>query len=122
MLRGIHAIYPPSEFTQHRGGDSVSEKSLIRGYRTREHKKEILVWIFNDQDYTLRLPSLQNINSFTTKTPSKVMEKLAGSLQHASFGIPGMAGLFSPIKDVLKGTIQCDSVSEKSLIRGYRTR
>ena len=34
------------------------------------------------------------------------MEKLAGSLQHASFGIPGGAGMFSPVNVAPKGTIQ----------------
>ena len=34
------------------------------------------------------------------------MEKLAGSLQNASFGIPGGAGMFSPIQFALKGTSQ----------------
>ena len=43
------------------------------------------------------LDRLQNVKKFTTKTPGKFMEKLAGRLQHASFYIPGEAGLFSPI-------------------------
>ena len=115
MLHGIHAIYPPSEVTQHGGSDLVSEKKLIKGDGTWAHEKEILGWIFNDQDYTLRLPAeknrkilerLQNIKRFTTKTPGKVMEKLAGSLQNASFGIQEGAGLFSTIQVALKGTSQ----------------
>ena len=52
------------------------------------------------------LERLQNIKRFTTKTPSKVMEKLAGSLHHALFGIPGGAGMFPPIQVELKGTRQ----------------
>ena len=69
--------------------------------------------IFHYQDYTLRLLAekklkilkrLQNIKRFTRKTPRKVMEKLAGSLQKASFRIPGGAGLFSSIKVALNGT------------------
>ena len=57
------------------------------------------------------LDRIQNIKMFTTKTPRKVMEKLAGSLQHASFGIPGGSGLFSPIQVALKGTSQWLSVT-----------
>ena len=34
------------------------------------------------------------------------MEKLAGSLKHASFGIPGGTGLFSPMQVALEGTNQ----------------
>ena len=41
---------------------------------------------------------LHNIKRFTKKTPRKVKEKLAGSFQHASFIIPGGAGMFSPIQ------------------------
>ena len=33
------------------------------------------------------------------------MEKLSGNLQHASFGIPGGAGMLSPIHVALQGTI-----------------
>ena len=106
---------PPYEVTQHGGGDSVYEKNLNKGDGTWAHEKEIIVWIFNGQDHTLRLPEeknrkilawLQNIKRFTTKTLSKVMEKLAGSLHHASFGTPGGAGLFSPIQVAPKGTSQ----------------
>ena len=35
------------------------------------------------------LERLQNIKRFTTKTPRKFMDKLVGSLQKASFRIPG---------------------------------
>ena len=52
------------------------------------------------------LDQLQNTKMFTTKTPRKVMEKLAGSLHHESVGIPGGAGMFSPIHVALKGTSQ----------------
>ena len=76
------------------------------------HKKEIQGQIFNGNDYTLRLPEeknrkildrIQNIKRFTTKTPRKVMEKLADSLQHISLDIPVGVGLFSV---TLQGTIQ----------------
>ena len=39
MLYGIHAIYPPSEVTQHGGSDLVSEKKLIKGDGTWAYKK-----------------------------------------------------------------------------------
>ena len=38
--------------------------------------------------------------------PRVATEKLAGSLQNASFGIPGGSGLFSPIQVMLKVTRQ----------------
>ena len=50
------------------------------------------------------LERLQNIKRFTTEKPRKVMEKLTGSLHHASFGISRRAEMFSPIQVALKGT------------------
>ena len=39
MLHGIHVISPPSEVTQHGGGDSVFEKKINKGGRTWTHEK-----------------------------------------------------------------------------------
>ena len=39
MLHGIHAISPPSEVTQHRGGGSLSENNLNKGDVTWAHEK-----------------------------------------------------------------------------------
>ena len=57
MLHDIHANPPPSEVTQHGGGDSVSENNLNKGDGTWAHEKEILGCIFNGQDYIMRLPA-----------------------------------------------------------------
>ena len=76
MLHGIHAISPPSEVTQHRGGDSVSERKINKGDGTWAHEKEILVWIFNGQDYTLRL-----LAGKKTEKSSKSFRTSGGSQQ-----------------------------------------
>ena len=39
MLHGIHAISPPSEVTQHRGGDLLSENKINKGDGPWAHKK-----------------------------------------------------------------------------------
>ena len=87
------------------------EKNLYKGGVTWAYEKEILGWIFNFHDYTLRLPAdkinkilgrIQNIKKFTTKKPRKVMEKLAGSLQNVLFGIPRGAGIFHLYRLLLK--------------------
>ena len=39
MLHGIHAIFPPSEITQHGGGDSVSENNRNKEDGTWEYEK-----------------------------------------------------------------------------------
>ena len=69
MVHGVHAIFPPSEITQHGGGVSVSENKLYKGDETWEYEKEIIGWIFNGQYYTLRLTAdkiKKSSNSYTT--------------------------------------------------------
>ena len=84
MMHGIHDILPPSETDQYRGGNSAPENNLDKGDGIWEYNMEILRWIFNGQDYTLRLPDdkikkilerLHNIIKFTTKTPRTTQVK-----------------------------------------------
>ena len=80
-----------------------------------EEVKEILGWTINGATYTIQLPPdkvdkvlhhLNKIKKFKTKIPRKALDQLAGSLEHASFGILGGAGLFSPIQQGLVGNKQ----------------
>ena len=91
MLHVIIAIFLPYEITQHEGGDSVLEKKQEKGDGTWAYNKEILVWIFNGQYYTLRLSEdknrkilkhINNIKKFTTKTHIKVMKKKVAFSRH----------------------------------------
>ena len=115
MLHGVHAIFPPSEVTNHGGGDSVAQKKLDKEEGRWSEVKEILGWTVNGQAYTIQLPPdkvdkiihrLVKIQKFRRKIPRKALYKVAGSLEHASYGIPGGAGLFSPIQQGLKGSKQ----------------
>jgi hypothetical protein len=106
MLHGIHSIFPPPQVSGHNGQDPVSESKLGKGEGTWAHEKEILGWILNGKNYTLQLPQekcktiAQLIRKILKKKRVSLnkFQKLAGKLQHASFGIPGGKGLFSPVQ------------------------
>ena len=111
MINGIHSIFPPPEITTHPGGDPVSEKKLDKGEGTWAFTKEILGWDINGKDFTLQLPPkkcddiIRLIKKMSkTKRPSlNKYQKLAGKLQHASFGIPWGRSLFTPIQMAMAG-------------------
>eukprot|EP00957_Ditylum_brightwellii_P149930 11418300-Ditylum_brightwellii.AAC.1 len=111
MLHGLHSVYPPPEVTHHPGGNSCAEKKLKQGDGQWDFKKEILGWIFNDIHYTIQLPPekcdkivrLIETLLISTAAPLKSYQKLTGNLQHASYGIPGGAGLFSPLQMTMAG-------------------
>jgi hypothetical protein len=111
MIHGIHSIFPPPEITKHTGEDPISEKKIAKGEGVWAVEKEILGWIFDGKNYTIRLPS-QKIKDIIKlirgmlkmKRPSlNKYQKLAGKLQHASLGLPGGKGLFSPIQLAMQG-------------------
>ena len=111
MLHGVHKISPPTSITGHNGADPISEGKLDKGEGTWNTLKEILGWEINGIDYTINLPITKVI--VITKMIKKLLkaertslqkfQKLAGKLQHASYGMPGGVGLFSPIQMAMKG-------------------
>ena len=67
-------------------------------------------WQFDGTQFTIQLPlkkckeiqkQIQKLLKMKRASLNKY-QKLAGKLQHASFGIPGGAGLFSPIQMAMK--------------------
>jgi hypothetical protein len=111
MLHGIHSIFPPPTITGHDGGDPISEKKLKQGDGTWSTNKEILGWEFDGLNYTIKLPDSKCTD--TCKLIKKLLQqkrsslnkyqKVAGKLQHASYGLPGGKGLFSPIQMAMAG-------------------
>lgn len=105
MLHGIHTVFPPPSVTGHNGGDPIAEKKIDKGEGLWQPTKEILGWIFDGVQCTIQLPpdKLDTIAKLTKRvlkskaTPLQRFQELAGKLQHASFGIPGGKGMFSPI-------------------------
>ena len=110
LIHGIHSIFPPPEVSQHQGEDPISQKKMDAGDGTWAFTKEILGWIINGVDFTIHLTpnkckaliSLLRKVSKSQRCPLHTFQELAGKLQHASFGIPGGKGLFSPIYRALK--------------------
>eukprot|EP00957_Ditylum_brightwellii_P113183 8631418-Ditylum_brightwellii.AAC.1 len=112
MLHGLHSIYPTPEVTGHPGRDSCVEKKLKEEEGRWEYVKEILDWTFNGQTFAIQLPKekcdciLKLIKQVLVAeaTPLKCYEELLGKLQHMSYGIPGRAGLFSPLQMGMRGS------------------
>jgi hypothetical protein len=110
MIHGIHSIFPPPEITGHPGGDPVSEKKLDKGEGVWSFHKEILGWDFHGDDYTLQLPpkkcdAIVKLIRDTLLLPRASLnkyQKIAGKLQHASFGIPCGRALFSPLQHAMR--------------------
>jgi hypothetical protein len=110
MIHGIHSIFPPPHITKHSGEDPISEGKIAKGEGLWSTEKEVLGWIFAE-DYTLRLPASKIQGTITmirkmlkmTRPSLNKYQKLAGKLQHASFGLPGGRGLFSPIQMAMSG-------------------
>ena len=120
MLHGIHAIFPPNEVTNHPGGDSIAEQKIDKGEGKWHHKKEILGWDFDGEEYTMQLPPAKcdKINKLISKLlkakqiPLKRFQELAGKLQHASLGIPGGTGLLSPLQMAMQGNPKFVTVTD----------
>lgn len=109
MMHGIHAIFPPPSVTGHSGGDPISEKKLKQLDGLFTTRKEILGWIFDGEAFTMELPEgkadaiNKQIRSMLKhkKVPLKLFQQVAGKIQHASLGLPGGRGLFSPIHQAM---------------------
>ena len=68
-------------------------------------KKKSLVGLFNGKDFTIRLPAtkqkriINHIKAILKKSSVSLQsyQEMAGTLNHAAFGLPAGWGLFSPI-------------------------
>jgi hypothetical protein len=111
MLHGVHSIFPPPAITKHPGEDPISQKKLANGEGAWCTTKEILGWEFDGEAFTIKLPLKKSDTICTTirsilkqqKISLNKFQQIAGKLQHASFGMPGGKGLFSPLQRALIG-------------------
>ena len=84
-------------------------KKLVEGEGLWETKKELLGWIFDGVERCIELPAKKNkiITSGIKQAVRqkgikfKDYEKLLGKLRHATIGVPGSKGLFTPLNRVL---------------------
>jgi hypothetical protein len=87
----------------------LRRKKLHNGDGIWSHKKEILGWDFDGEQYTIQLPPskcdkiIKEINKLVKLKRASLnkFQKIGGKLQHASFGIPNGRALFSPIQQAM---------------------
>jgi hypothetical protein len=125
-LHAIHSIFPPPEVSGHLGGkDPISRKKLEKGDARFDVEKEILGFMINGAERTVRLSETkaQSIaNDITrllrkSKVPLKRFRSLLGRLQHAARILPAAKGMFSPLNKATKGNPPQVGVGKKSEAR-----
>ena len=110
LLHSIHEVFPPPEVSGLGGEDSVSIKKLKAGEGVWETRKELLGWVFDGTSRCIELPDgkIEAIGELIDRAkaarsiPRRDYEKLLGKIRHASLGVPGSAGLFTPLNMALR--------------------
>jgi hypothetical protein len=111
-LHAIHSIFPPTEVSGHVGGkDPISRKKLEKGDARFDVEKEILRFIINGVDRTVRILEVkaQSIAGeivkvlWKTHVPLKHFRSLLGKLQHAAQIFPAAKGMLFPLNKATKG-------------------
>jgi hypothetical protein len=111
-LHAIHSIFPPPEVSGHIGGkDPISRKKLEKGDARFEVEKEILGFMMNGADRTVRLSDAkataiaEEIATILKKkhVPLKRFRSVLGRLQHAARILPAAKGMFSPLNKATRG-------------------
>ena len=131
MLYGVHSIFPPPDITGHAGQDPISQKKLAQGEGTWTTTKEILGWLVDGAKFTIQLTpdkckkiskQIKRICSFK-RCPLRMFQEIAGKLQHASYGIPGGKGMFSPLYRAMKGSNTAIPMTDalRQTLRDWRT-
>jgi hypothetical protein len=105
-LLGIHSLFPPIEVTGHIGGsDPISQKKLDKGDATTAVTKEVLGFLVEGKQRTVRLPPTKAITICDEITkllkrkniPLKRLEKIVGKLIHACTILPTSKALLTPL-------------------------
>ena len=108
LLHAIHDLFPPCPNEPEE--DPVSLKKLRKLEGAWMVQKDILGWTFDGKNKTMELEEdkLQKLMA-TTKSALRAKQgvrfeefrKMTGKMRHASMGVPGTNGLFSPFNRVL---------------------
>ena len=108
LLHAIHDLFPPCPNEPEE--DPVSLKKLRKLEGAWMVRKDILGWTFDGKNKTMELEEdkLQKLMA-TTKSALRAKQgvrfeefrKMTGKMRHASMGVPGTNGLFSPFNRVL---------------------
>jgi hypothetical protein len=111
-LHAIHSTFPPPEVSGHIGGkDPMSRKKLEKGDARFEVEKEILGFMMNGADRTVRLSdakataTAEEIATILKKkhVPLKRFRSALGRLQHAARMLPAAKGMFSALNKATRG-------------------
>ena len=125
-LHAIHSIFPPPAVSGHVGGkDPISQKKLEKGDARFDIEKEILGFLINGADRTVRLsePKAKSIADDITKllkksrVPLKRFRSVLGRLQHAARIIPAAKGMFTPLNNATAGDPAQVGVGKESEVR-----
>ena len=108
LLHSIHDLFPPCPNEPEE--DPVSLKKLRKLEGAWMVRKDILGWTFDGRNKTMQLEDAKLTKLMaTTKAalrtrrgiPFKEFREMTGKMRHASMGVPGTNGLFSPFNRVL---------------------
>ena len=110
LLHSIHEVFPPPAISGRGEDDSISEKKLREGEGAWDTRKELLGWIFDGVARCIELPraKVDHMDGAIREALRaggirwKDYERLLGKIRHASIGVPGSGGLFSPLNMVLR--------------------
>jgi hypothetical protein len=125
-LHAIHSIFPSPEVTGHVGGkDPISRKKLEKGDARFDIEKEILGFLINGVDRTVRLAEAKaqaiaaEIVAVLRKTHVnlKRFRSLLGKLQHAARILPAAKGLFTPLNRATKNEPKSIGLGRDSEVR-----
>ena len=123
VLHGIHCLFPPTNISNHCGGDPISEKKMEKGDGTWHFQKEILGWIFDGKAFTIYLPptkaeKIQAILKHLAKRDTctlKEFQQVAGKLNHACIGLPSGRGLLSPVNKAMQGDNESIAITPRTV-------
>ena len=127
LLHAIHDVFPENLHSPE--DQPVSEKKMDKGEAQWNVVKEVLGWICDGKEKTIRLPeekvdkivaALKEMLRCKAGTPFDEFRQLMGKLHHASIGIPAGKGFMTPLNHQLaknpkkvwfrKGSLQREAI------------
>ena len=111
-MHAIHQVFRTPEATGTPGAkDPISEKKLEKGDARWDTTKEVLGYILEGKERTVRLPKdkanalVKEVRAILTKqrVARKRFRSVVGRLQHAARILPVAKSVFTPLNNAMKG-------------------
>ena len=108
LLRAIHDVFPEGKHSP--DDQPVSVKKLNKGKGQWNVLKEVLGWLCDGKEKTIRLPNkkvdrimgaIKEMLRCNTGNPFEEFRQLMGRLHHASIGVPAGKGFMKPLNHQL---------------------